>query len=90
MGKIISEDATNQTPPNEIVITKPEMRVLHKIMDAQISGTLPAQVKSKYMIELEKRRIVAHVEKVLPGRFPVTIRGWEFTQYGFYEYCRNC
>jgi hypothetical protein len=72
-------------------MTKPELKILERIFAAEISNLLPAQLKeSKILLELEADGYVRRSTKVLGGRFPVTIKGWELTLLGNLAYCTSC
>lgn len=78
-------------------LTKKDFNLLEKVFENEIDPQmlrLPFQTKSKIKTKeyerLEKQGMVEFVSIVLPGRFPVTVKGWVLTHLGRMEYCANC
>lgn len=71
-------------------MTKAEIRMLERIYAAEIAGRLPFQSKSKLLPKLAEDGLVRRLEKHMPGRFAVTIHGWELTLAGNLTYCLSC
>ena len=72
-------------------LTKRDFELLGRIFMAEIQNLLPAQIGgSKAVGSLQERGYIAPYEKTLPGRFPVTVRGWALTDTGRFTYCLNC
>jgi hypothetical protein len=67
------------------------MRLLELVFDAETRNLLPAQIgKSKAVTSLQERGYIEPMTVVLPGRFPVTVKGWNLTHEGRFTYCQNC
>jgi hypothetical protein len=72
-------------------LKKRDFQLLGAVFEREISGLLPAQiVKSKAVVSLEERGYITPMTIVLPGVFPVTVKGWELTELGRMTYCANC
>lgn len=71
-------------------MNKPKLRVLEKIWIAEIECRLPAQIKSKYLKELEDENYVQKCSVVLHSSPPVNIEGWVLTHLGRLTYCMSC
>lgn len=77
-------------------LNKPQLALLEELYAAEIAhatdrrATLLVQRKNKTTESLEAQGLIAMAETVLPGRFPVTIRGWRLTEAGRITYCQNC
>lgn len=69
---------------------KADLKLLERIFEAEINGTLPAQLKSQRLPDLAKEGYVEAVCRTLPGRFPVRVKGWVLTELGRYTYCSSC
>lgn len=80
-------------PGSQFEMTKRDMKLLEKVFSAEIESALGAspthvfQSKSKRMEVLEQEGCVRRVTRTLPGRFAVTISGWELTELGRMTYC---
>lgn len=64
-----------------------DARVLGRIFEREITGTLPAQFKSVRLPELMERGLVQFMTRTLPGWPPMIVEGWELTPLGHLVYC---
>ena len=71
-------------------MNKADTKLLGRLFAAEIEDRLPAQIKSKRLIGLEKEGLVKRMEVTLPGRFPVRLEGWQLTLIGHLIYCSEC
>lgn len=80
-------------PGSQFGMTKKDILLLEKVFSAEIASALGQsfthifQSKSKRMEVLEQEGCVRRVTQTLPGRFPITISGWELTELGRMTYC---
>ena len=76
-------------------MNKRELDLLEKAFSAEIDGALSKsgirlfQTRSKLAQKLVADGLLREVELNLPGRFPVTLRGYELTQLGNAMYCMS-
>lgn len=71
------------------------LALLEKVFSAEIDGAINGgsglyQTKSLLARRLEDEGYLRAEEIKLPGRFPVTIRGYRLTLLGNFTYCMNC
>lgn len=77
-------------------MNKRDIQLLERIFEDDIASALgeranvPTQIKGKRIEELERQGYVVRVEATLPGRFPVTVKGWGLTMRGHAAYCFSC
>lgn len=72
-------------------MNKRDAALLEKLfVNEMIPGSLPFPSKSKQYERLEAEGYVQSAVAILPGRFPVKIKGWVLTPLGHMEYCRHC
>lgn len=72
-------------------LNKRDFGLLGRVFEAEILNLLPAQIgQSKAVAALQERGYIVALERTLPGRFPVTMRGWALTEAGRITYCQNC
>lgn len=72
-------------------LNKRDFQLLGRVFEAEIANRLPAQIGgSKAIASLQDRGYIVALEGTLPGRFPVTLRGWALTEAGRITYCQNC
>ncbi|MHB1098338.1 MAG: hypothetical protein ACYCZR_02170 [Burkholderiales bacterium] len=71
-------------------MTKKDLALLGRVFDAEINGRLPAQIESKRMNDLEADGLVEKMDITYPGRFPITINGWQLTHAGRFAFCSSC
>lgn len=67
-----------------------ELRFLEKVWAAEVEGRLPFQSGAAIYKRLETQGLVQRMETTLPGRFPVTVSGWQLTHAGRFLYCSTC
>lgn len=74
--------------------TKAEFKLLERVFAADIAAAMGGapvfQTRSKLIHKLEKDGFVKPFEATLPGKFPVTLKGWTLTMDGHFSYCMNC
>lgn len=70
--------------------TKAELRLLERAFACEISGRTFQPRPSKVLEKLEAAEAIEHFAKVLPGRFPLYIEGYELTHRGRIAYCESC
>lgn len=70
-------------------LTKVKLKVLERIFEGEMKSHLPVQLRSKWLPELVKEGLVHPTKEVLPGRFPVTIKGWNLTDLGAATYHKS-
>lgn len=86
------EMAAGQRRPGAVgahamTLTKRDIRFLERLFAAEVEGRLPFQSRAVAMIErLQEDQLIEPMEVVLPGRFPVTVRGWALTHRGRITY----
>lgn len=69
-------------------MSEKEFKLLEGLFSAEIAG-MPFQTRAKNQIaQLQGRGMVCPWTAVLPGRFKVTIEGWQLTERGRFLYCR--
>jgi hypothetical protein len=72
-------------------LKKRDFELLGRVFEREIAGLLPAQIgESKAVRSLQERGYIQRLERILPGRFVVTVKGWELTEAGRLTYCANC
>ena len=76
-------DQPNTTPKKTLV-------ALEKVFAAEIAGRLPFQSKAKLFGRLCDEGLLEPMERVLGGRFPVSISGYQLTHAGRITYCTSC
>lgn len=74
---------------------KSDLKLLERIfahdVESAIGGSsFPYQSRSKQYERLEKEGYIKKSMVILPGRFPVTITGWDLTLLGHATYCMSC
>lgn len=70
--------------------TKAMMQALEKVLAAEIEDRLPYQSRSLIYVQLEKDGLVEEMSRTFPGRFSVTVNGWQLTHAGRLLYCASC
>lgn len=70
-------------------MTKSDLAILERVFEREIFGHI-YQSKAKRMQWLCDNGYVEYVEYVLPGRFPVKVKGWALTHKGRMTYCETC
>jgi hypothetical protein len=64
------------------------MTILGRVFSSEISSQLPLQLRaSKALTDLINDGMLQTVSTVLPGRFPVTIKGVQLSPRGHFTYC---
>jgi hypothetical protein len=74
------------------VLTKKDMKLLERVFAREIMGW-SLQSKSKEYERLEKEGYVflnSEVKHFKDGLPPMTIQGWNLTQWGHMIFCMNC
>lgn len=70
-------------------MNKSDLAILEKIFVQEIMGGI-YQSKAKRLEWLQENGYVEFVEFVLPGRFPVKVKGWALTHRGRMTYGESC
>lgn len=70
--------------------TKATMLALEKVWAAEIEGRLPYQSRALVYVRLEQEGLVGECTRTFPGRFAVTLNGWQLTHAGRILYCSHC
>lgn len=70
-------------------MTKSDLAILEKVFEREIYGQI-YQSKAKRMQWLCDEGYIDRVEFVIPGRFPITVKGWALTHKGRRTYCETC
>jgi hypothetical protein len=75
-------------------MTKPCLRILERIFEYEVLGRLPFQFARqdrppKAAFELERTGMIEKAERVIPGPFSVTVRGYVLTHKGRLAYCES-
>jgi len=77
-------------------LTKADLALLRRAFEAEINAALrkhPAallQTRSKRALSLVARSYLVPAKVVLPGRFAVTVAGFQLTHLGRLAYCAAC
>lgn len=77
-------------------MNKVELTLLEKAFEAEIAEALGEggfgmiQSKSKVVQKMVEDELLQPCEKVLQGRFPVTLKGYRLTHLGRMMYCSTC
>ncbi len=75
-------------------MNKPTMALLEKAFAAEIDFALKQsilpliQTKSKLAKQLAEEGLLQLVNEIVPGQFPVRVKGYMLTELGRYEYCQ--
>jgi hypothetical protein len=83
-------DSSPKSDSSKIKLNRTELRLLEKLFTADVFNQSPMQLRSKHLAGLEARGLVEQVQRTLPGRLPVVVKGWALTLRGHYAYCSNC
>lgn len=68
-----------------------DLKTLERLFVSEIHGLLPFQkIGPKHAEKLESEGLIQGMEKILPGRFPMLIKGWQLTHLGRMSYCSTC
>lgn len=84
-----------KAPLPESVMKKKELELLERLFEQEIKSALNGglhlvQIRSKIAKKMTEEGLI-HLRSVnLPGRFPVTIEGYELTELGRLTYCSTC
>lgn len=78
-------------------MNKTKFALLEKAFDASIDAAMhqdPARElirsKSRYVHELVEEGLLVQSEVVIPGSFPVRVKGYAITERGIFEYSQCC
>ena len=76
-------------------MNKRDLSILERAFAAEVDAAmaghgLPFQTKGKRVAELAVEGYLRRVDVVIPGRFPVTVSGYELTHQGRLAYCMTC
>lgn len=72
------------------MMRKPVRVALQKVFAAEIDNRLPFQSRAKIYATLCTEGMLAPMEVVYGGRFPVIVQGYQLTQAGRIDYCETC
>ncbi len=73
-----------------LMINCADFELLGRVFEAEIAGQLLAQIRNKRLHALAEKGWVEEMTMILPGRFPVRVKGWVLTELGRYTYCASC
>jgi hypothetical protein len=74
---------------SELRLTKKHLTILERVFSNEICSEFPLQLRaSKALTDLITDGMLQSVSVVLPGRFPVTVRGVQLTTRGHVTYCQ--
>lgn len=70
--------------------TKATLAALEKVWAAEIENRLPYRSRAMIYLRLEQEGLVQEMTRTFPGRFAVTVNGWQLTHVGRIMYCSSC
>ena len=76
-------------------MNKKELQLLEKAFDAEVHAALSGglhliQTRQKLAEKMVADGLLAEKTIILGGRFPVTVKGFELTEFGRMTYCMGC